>query len=288
MVLTIPGPTELRHAESSGGASKTPDQTPDQEVLGQLRNGAGLRPRFDAGLAGGMRAWLEDAASELAAARGGSGPLYLGSKLLSPPSDGSPDKIDGHSTEIVTAVLVRALFRQLVLTGAISDPLTDALGALRVEPGREALLRHVDTLPAADRSALASTLAVHAANLSRLTPRFAPGWLPRTGDRVAIPLAGGRVILTGVFDLLVGAPETGVASVCALGLCTGDAWAQARTSLHFLSLLETLRHGIPPFRVALLHSATGRYGVEDVREEHVKGITGQLAQRMSEMARTND
>ena len=108
-------------------------------------------------------------------------------------------------------------------------------------------------------------------------PRFAPGWMPRTDDRVAIPLAGGRVVLHGVFDLLVGLPQPGTASLCrSRALDNGGPWARERRSLHYLALLETLRSGTPPFRLALLESATGRYGVEDVREEHLRAIASHL------------
>ena len=58
---------------------------------------------------------------------------------------------------------------------------------------------------------------------------------------------------------------------------TGGPWAVARRSLHYLSLLETLRSGAPPFRLALLESASGRYGVEDVREEHLRAIASHIA-----------
>jgi hypothetical protein len=98
---------------------------------------------------------------------------------------------------------------------------------------------------------------------------------------VAIPLAGGRVVLCGVFDLLVGAPIPGTATLCAVGLTTGGRWAQARMALHYLALLETLRSGTPPFRVALLHSALGRYGVEDVLEEHLRAIVSHVVVRLS-------
>jgi hypothetical protein len=101
--------------------------------------------------------------------------------------------------------------------------------------------------------------------------------MPRTNDRVAIPLAGGRIVLHGVFDLVVGLPHPRTASLCALGLSTGGPWAAARRSLHYLSLLETLRTGTPPFRLALLESASGRYGVEDVREEHLRAIASHIA-----------
>ena len=72
-------------------------------------------------------------------------------------------------------------------------------------------------------------------------------------------------------------PSAAPRRLCALGLSTGAAWASERRSLHFLALLETLRSGAPPFRLALLESATGRYGVEDVREEHLRAIASHLS-----------
>ncbi len=184
----------------------------------------------------------------------------------------------------MTSCLIRTLFRQLVTTGRLGDPLIDALDALRVDPDRLAMVRWIDELSDPERNAIAATLVSHVAHLENLTPRFAAGWLPRTNDRVAIPLAGGRVVLSGVFDLLVGAPVPGTATLCALGLTTGGRWAQARTALHYLALLETLRSGTPPFRVALLHSALGRYGVEDVLEEHLRAIVSHVVLRLSELA----
>jgi hypothetical protein len=129
----------------------------------------------------------------------------------------------------------------------------------------------------AARAALGAVVSSHAAHLFDLVPRLAPGWMPRTDDRVAIPLAGGRVVVHGVFDLLVGLAQRGTASLCALGLSTGGSWARERRSLHYLALLETLRSGTPPFRLALLETGSGRYGVEDVREEHLRAIASHLA-----------
>jgi hypothetical protein len=171
--------------------------------------------------------------------------------------------------------LVHLLLRQLVQTGEIHNPLTDALDALRAL-GDESAAQQVESLPAVARTALSETLALHTQNLRTLVPRFAPGWMPRTDDRVAIPLAGGRIVLHGTFDLVVGLPRPGTASLCAIGLSTGGPWAVARRTLHYLSLLEALRSGTPPFRLALLESASGRYGVEDVREEHLRAIASHL------------
>ena len=276
MVLVAPRPLLGSVAPRDGAA----DPGTGGEVLALLRGDATARPRFDPGLAGGLRAWLEDAAYDVVAARGDHAPaLVLGvHQLLASQDDRrAADATDTRVTDqTVLSRLAHALLRQLVHTGEIGDPLADALDALRAAGDRVAV-RHVDALAAPAHTALAQTLTVHARHLAALVPRFAPGWMPRTDDRVAIPLAGGRVVLHGVFDLVVGLPQPGTASLCALGLSTGGPWVAERRSLHYLSLLETLRSGAPPFRLALLESASGRYGVEDVREEHLRAIASHIA-----------
>ncbi len=192
----------------------------------------------------------------------------------------------GVPDEVVVARLVHALFRRLVTDSDIDDPLRDALDALRAEgPNGARTSALVEAMSEASRSVLGVVVASHAAHLVDLVPRFAPGWMPRTDDHVAIPLAGGRVVLHGVFDLLVGLPQAGTASLCALGLSTGGSWARERRSLHYLALLETLRSGTPPFRLALLETASGRYGIEDVREEHLRALASHLAAWLAGVAR---
>jgi hypothetical protein len=313
MVLVAPRPLQRSIvpggvAEAAGGA----------EVLALLRGDASTRPRFDPGLAGGLRAWLEDAAYGVVASRGDlAAPLVLGPREVLPggrvpagsvpagsvpgesvtggkvpagsvPAD-SPRKLstgsfsvavgrggeDGSSEEALLGRLVHTLFRQLVMGGTLGDPWHDALDGLTAA-GSTDVVRRCDALDELERSALAERVAAHAGHLVDLLPRLVPGWMPRTDDRVAIPLAGGRVVLHGMFDLLVGVPRPGVASLCALGLTTGGPWAWERRSLHLLALLETLRSGTPPFRLALIESATGRYGVEDVREDHLRAMASHL------------
>jgi len=284
MVLVAP---RMRHPVGPPGPA---DRGAGSDVLALLRGDTSARPRFDPGLAGGLRAWLEDAAYEVVAARGEHAPaLFLGPRqLLGSPSERNEQGGGEHlSGEVVLSRLVHALFRQLVHTGEIDDPLGDGLEALRAGDG-EAVLRHVESLPSSSRSALAEAVASHAATLRSQVPRFAPGWMPRTDDRVATPLAGGRVVLHGVFDLIVGLPQPGTASLCALGLATGGPWAWHRRSLHYLALLETLRSSTPPFRLALLESTTGRCGVEDVREEHLRAIASHIAAWLTRQAAANE
>jgi hypothetical protein len=253
------------------------------EILTLLRSGSGDRPRFDPDLAGGLRAWLEDAASLVVAARGEDAPpLVLGTDRLGGGGPDAPARAGGP--DAVLATLVHVAFRQIVTTGSVDDPLGDALSALSIDPWRRELVEHLRGLSELSRAALRRTLKTHVDRLLELTPRFAPGWLPRTDDRVAIPLAGGRVVLRGTFDLLVGVPEPGTASLCAIGVTAGGPLQSAQRAMRVLALLETLRNGMPPFRLALLESAGGHYGVEDVTEEHLRSTTALVAQRLEERA----
>jgi hypothetical protein len=289
MVLVAPRPLRL----PAPGAAVTP---PGDEVLALLRGDAGARPSFDPGLAGGLRAWLEDAAYGVVASRGElAPPLVLGPRDVLGRAPGEPAgagerpgpgpgpgqgaaPAGGVVDDVLVDRLVHVLFRRLVTDDVIDDPLRDALDALRAEgPAGAATVARVEGSDPATLGALGDVVAQHAAHLRDLVPRLAPGWMPRTDDRVAIPLAGGRVVLHGVFDLLVGSARPGAASLCALGLCSGGSWARERRSLHYLALLETLRSGTPPFRLALLETGNGRYGIEDVREEHLRAVASHLA-----------
>ena len=309
MVLVAPRPLQRSASPGGSGGPGGPVAAPGGgELLALLRGEASRRPHFDPDLAGGLRAWLEDAAYGVVASRGDLGPpLVLGPREVLPADGGAVDGgvgggggVDGGaaesrqgqisglvrpterrpladewSQEALLDRLVHTLFRQLVMGSALSDPWRDALEGLATD-GPAELVRRCETLPEPARAALAERVGTHARHLAEVLPRFAPGWMPRTDDRVAIPLAGGRVVLHGTFDLLVGPPRRGDASLCALGVATAGPWAWERRSLHFLALLETLRSGTPPFRLALVESATGRYGVEDVREDHLRAIASHL------------
>ena len=84
-----------------------------------------------------------------------------------------------------------------------------------------------------------------------------PAWLARTQERIEVPLCGGRVVMAGVIDLVLGGPPQERASVCLVELKSGSRRLEHRGDLHFYALLETLRRGSPPFRIATYYSATG-------------------------------
>ena len=98
-----------------------------------------------------------------------------------------------------------------------------------------------------------------------------PAWLPRTQERLEVPLCGGRVVLAGVVDLVLGSPAQDRASVCLVELKSGARRIEHRPDLHFYALLEALRSGAPPFRIATYYSGTGELDAEPVGEDTLVG-----------------
>src|SRR5579884_2774298 len=151
--------------------------------------------------------------------------------------------------------LVDALFRQWMATGRIEHPLSDALAALVAGGDGADVEGFVAALPVSDRRALADEVALHAEHVMSSWPRLPPGFMARTQERLLLPIAGGRIVLSGVLDLALGAPSTGRASVCIVEVKSGRRRVEHRGDLHLYALMETLRSGAPPFRVATYYTA---------------------------------
>ncbi len=234
-----------------------------------------MRPAVDAGLAGGLRAWLEDGVADAVDTSGPELPpvlitcrvlrgLLSGGRVPT----GRPDAA-AVTEPIARGVMVSLLFRQLVTTGRVDDPMRDAMGALDVEPGHADIATFVRSLNPRARTALGKELDRHAAILKRRWAALPGHWLPRTRDRISVPLGGGRIVLATRVDLLVGTPCTGRASVCLVLVRSGPPHPADLTDLHFAALLETLRSGAPPFRAVLHYSESGQNRIEDVTAGHL-------------------
>jgi hypothetical protein len=252
---------------------------PPGGVLERLRGDVDARPRVDPNLAGGLRAWLED---EVAA------------RVVADPVEVDPVVVDGrrmaaeapHGAGAVTAplalgALVATLFRQVVTTGAVDEPLVDALAGLEVDDRRAEVCRYVRDLPAPACTALVRELEAAATRLRHDWGRVPTWWLPRTDDAVVVPLAGGRVLLTGRFDLVLGDPSTGAASVCLVEVRSGARRSGDRVRRRFAALLETLRSGAPPFRVATYYSRDGSLEVDEVDDLLLNDTVGDVARALS-------
>ena len=123
---------------------------------------------------------------------------------------------------------------------------------------------------------MTAEVAEHAANIVERWPVPSPAWLPRTQERLEVPLCGGRVVLAGVVDLVLGSPAQDRASVCLVELKSGARRIEHRGDLHFYALLEALRSGAPPFRIATYYSGTGELDAEPVDEDTLVGALARV------------
>jgi hypothetical protein len=98
-------------------------------------------------------------------------------------------------------------------------------------------------------------------------PPLRRAWRPRVESSLMADLCGGRIVLRGKVDLALGRAEGTTANVLVVDFKTGRPAPVHVEDLRFYALLETLRVGVPPFRVASWYLDAGTYQVEDVSEE---------------------
>jgi len=236
------------------------------DVLASLRGDSSRRPIVDPGLAGGLRDWLEDGLCSLPL--GTQTPLIMNKQTLRDALAGRASRPSAGPQPITDSMalgaLMDALFRQFITIGHIEDPMRNGLDALRADPRRSEVVDFVRGLAGQELADFENELETQSAILLSRWPRLSPSWLPRTQERITVPLAGGDVVLVGVIDLIVGAPSAGRASVGLIEVKSGRARIEDRDDLRFYALLETLRSAAAPFRVATFYTRTGLVDTEDV------------------------
>lgn len=243
----------------------------EQGLVRRLRGTSSERPEVDAGLAGGLRDWLEDGLSDaVAAVPEDADPVRVTKEAVNQVLVCEAHFLAGRQVprpvtlELARGSMVDALFRQWITTGEIADPWEDAACALAVAVDGAEMTAFLSSMGADDRRLLEAELAGHVEHITSSWPQPAPSWMARTQERLIVPLAGGQVVLSGVIDLGLGAPSSGRASVCIVEAKSGRRRVEHRGDLHLYALLETLRSGAPPFRIATFYTATGELDVEPV------------------------
>ncbi|MFM9123402.1 MAG: PD-(D/E)XK nuclease family protein [Actinomycetota bacterium] len=93
-------------------------------------------------------------------------------------------------------------------------------------------------------------------------PPLKAAWRPVTESTARVELFGGRISLSTRVDLTLGAPGSKV----IIDLKTGRIYANHREDLRFYALVEALRSGQPPRRLATYSLEAARADVEEVSE----------------------
>lgn len=95
-------------------------------------------------------------------------------------------------------------------------------------------------------------------------PPLNPKWRPRLESPCRVDLCAGRIVLRGKVDLALGRPIGHEARVLIVDVKTGRPYPSHLDDLRYYALLETLRSGVPPFRVASYYLESARWQAEDI------------------------
>jgi hypothetical protein len=290
---------DVQVAPTSGAAVDRWTPLSGEALLDRLRFTGRPRPLADPERVDHLRSLLDQGLADLPlpgpeGAAGWSAPLVVtkgGLRTTLGRRDGHhPGGSDapGYSTSLACGALIGVLFRQLIATGSFGDPFAEALEALAVDPRQAGLRSWVDALPPAERHALAAEVRRQAEGLGRRWPTLDPAWHPRTDEPMRTLLAGGAVELSARVDLAIGRPGLDIASVAIVEITSGERRPEHRHDLHLCALVETLRHGAPPFSVATYYTRTGELDVDAVSDELLESAAHRTAAGVRAMVEDAD
>jgi CRISPR/Cas system-associated exonuclease Cas4 (RecB family) len=249
-----------------------PPYNPAQdEVLALLGSRADQRPTFPGGLRAELRAELEDALAPVVAPLPEGGVLRLSKYPLTQVHACEARFVATRDDPFAWTV---ASARGAVAHKAIELSIHWAGGAPPLRLVDEALSRLVlaggplgDFLIGCDEVERAELRAEANDRVAKFVECFPPlrsAWRPVTESAVRIDLLGGRVVLQGRVDLTLGHARGTTARKVLIDLKTGGFSPGHAEDLRFYALLETLRIGTPPIRLATYYLDSARPHAEQV------------------------
>lgn len=250
--------------------------TPTQhKVLEQLMAVGRPRPTFPADLADVLRAELESGLADVAARVGPEG-LHVRKADLAQvhacethhvAESAAPFGWNARNARGVVAHKAIELSAHLRPVPPAPELVELALARLVAEdwdwgPGR--WLSEVEPVELAELRAYAVDV-VH-----KFADEFPPlklSWRPRLESSLVAVLCEGRITLRGKVDLALGQAHGTEARVMIVDFKTGSPSSVHVDDLRFYALLETLRVGVPPFRVVSWYLDAGHWHHEEVDED---------------------
>jgi hypothetical protein len=242
-----------------------------EEVLDLLGSRADDRPEFPAGLRAELRADLEDGLRPLLDALPPGETLRLSKYPLA--------QVHGCEARFLAAQAEPFAWTVPSARGTIAHKAVELSIHWRSEPrplelvdeamarvarGDGTLARFLDTCSPAEQAELRGEANDRVAKFLECFPPLKPAWRPVTESAVRVELFDQRVILQGRVDLTLGQPRGVTAGKVLIDLKTGGFSPAHADDLRFYALLETMRIGTPPIRLATYYLDSGRAHPEAV------------------------
>jgi len=242
---------------------------------------AGLRPTFGADLRGRLQAELEARLEGVAIRFSADLPLTVTKFDLTAvlkceglwgaeraaPFEWTAQKLRGR-------VVHRAIQATLTRSGHDTAPLDlveQALALARTDDANVA--EYLDACSEVEVSELLMSSADAVVTFLADWPPLRPSMVPRIESPANVKLLGGRIELRGKYDLSLGMPGRSPAEVLIVDLKTGRHRAEHAGEVCYYALLETLKHGVPPYRVASYYLDESSFHEFDVTEDLLLSAT---------------
>lgn len=140
--------------------------------------------------------------------------------------------------------------------------LVDETIARLVDDTRAPASMYLASLSEYERAEVRGLAVEHVSAFQECFPPLKANWIPRTESKVQVSLFGGKILLSGKVDLTLGRPGAKV----IIDLKTGRPNASHRDDLRFYALIETIKMGVPPRKLASYYLDQARTHPEDVTE----------------------
>jgi hypothetical protein len=259
--------------QSTEGPNRDQLNPAQQEVLEVLGATSGSRPQFDAELRHHLRAELEADLAAVAERLPEGETLFLSKHQLTAVHGcearllAEQDGVFAWSVPLARGSITHKAIELSIHWKGDPTPLDlvdEAVASLSHQDSR--LADWLRTAREADLAELRSQANDRVAKFLECFPPLSARWRPVTESRLRVDLAGGRIILRGQADLVLGRAEGTTAGKVIIDLKSGGFSPSHLDDLRFYALLETMRIGIPPRLVASYYLDSGRPHPETVSE----------------------
>lgn len=271
-----------------------PDSPAGPALLEQLRGSGKSRPLDDPRLARRLSRLLEEASGQLpdlpadvtirVTKRHVQRVLACEQHLVASLQEARRATLDMVSGQLLDHLFSLVIARRSIDEDPIGqDPLGAALSAARISSDH-GLLSDWESLAVDDQTELRYTVESLASELIRRWPILPSNALVRLQETLRIPLTGGRVVLTGRVDLVLGHPGPRRAGCTLIDLKAGTRRYEDREDAAWYALLETLRHEMMPFQTGNYYLRDGGLTLDVVTSEMLERQAGRVAEAVRRMA----
>jgi PD-(D/E)XK nuclease superfamily len=249
-----------------------------QDVLAQLGANRDERPRFDAVLRHELRRALDDGLApliDLLDQRPGERPgdnMFISKHRLGRVMGcerrfvAEEDEEFAWSVPIARGTVAHKAIELSIHWRREPEPLVLVDESIsRLSEGIDGLGDWLQSCTEVERAELRAEANDRVVKFLECFPPLKTGWRPVTESRLRLEIHD-RFVLSGKVDLALGQAEGDLAGKVLIDLKTGGFSPQHLDDLRFYALIEAIRLGTPPRRLATYYLDQGRFLPEDVTE----------------------